>query len=80
MTALSFCIMIQLSVKSEYLFGVATVYPYAQWISGSPYERRENVGVCKNEVHFGEGGQEFMKHRILELIQVLMFYLYTWVT
>jgi len=40
LTALSFCIMIQISVKSEYLCGVATVYPYAQWINRPPLRKK----------------------------------------
>jgi hypothetical protein len=54
--------------------------PTRSGLVGRLYERRERISIYKNEVRFGEGGKEFMKHKILELIQVLMFYLYTKIT
>ena len=52
--------------------------PKAQWLSRPAlYEKRERGGIYKNEVPFGEGGKEFMKDKTFELIQILIFYLYT---
>ena len=51
--------------------------PTRTGLVGRLYERRESIGFCKNELTCGKGGKEFMKHRILELMQVLMLYLYT---